>query len=103
VAVLPAGARAVLGLAAVAGRQVGGALLVAAATMPEVEVPAALALACQAQLLEDAGREGYRFAHDVIREVIEADLGTARRAVLHRRIAEVLEQRTGERPVELLA
>ena len=45
----------------------------------------------------------YRFAHDVIREVVEADLGMARRMVLHRRIAEALEQQVGVGPVELLA
>jgi predicted ATPase len=103
VAVLPEGARAVLGLAAVAGRQTGGALLVATATVPEAEVLAALDLACRADLLEDAGAAGYRFEHDVIREVVEADLGTARRAALHRRIAESLEVQSGERPIELLA
>ncbi|HVA91969.1 MAG TPA: hypothetical protein VNL71_19250, partial [Chloroflexota bacterium] len=46
---------------------------------------------------------GYRFAHDVIREVVEEDLGAARRASLHRRVAEVLEGESGHRPVEALA
>ena len=38
----------------------------------------------------------------MIREVIEADLGTARRTLLHRRIAQVLEQ-ADDPPVEALA
>lgn len=48
-------------------------------------------------------RTSYQFAHDLIREVIEADLGAARRAMLHRRAAEALEQAPGEPPVEQLA
>ncbi|HVA92203.1 MAG TPA: tetratricopeptide repeat protein, partial [Chloroflexota bacterium] len=53
--------------------------------------------------LEEVGPEGYRFAHDVIREVVEEDLGAARRASLHRRVAEVLEGESGHRSVEALA
>jgi tetratricopeptide (TPR) repeat protein len=59
--------------------------------------------ACRARLLEEVGANGYRFAHDAIREVVEADLGAARQAVLHRRVAEALEQQAGEPPVELVA
>jgi tetratricopeptide (TPR) repeat protein/transcriptional regulator with XRE-family HTH domain len=92
VALLPEQARAVLGLASVVGRQAAGAVLVAAATLAEGEVLAGLALACRAQLLEDAGMAGYRFAHDVIREVVEADVGTAQRAMLHRQVAMALER-----------
>jgi tetratricopeptide (TPR) repeat protein len=52
-------------------------------------------------LLED--EHTYQFAHDLIREVVEADIGAARRLVLHRRIAEALEAAPGERAVEALA
>ncbi len=103
VAALPPAARTVLGVAAVAGRQVGGTLLLAVAAEPEEEVLAALEAACRAQVLEDAGAQGYRFVHDVIREVVEADLGSARRTVLHRRIAEALEANQGAHPADLLA
>src|SRR5205823_7341881 len=63
----------------------------------------ALEVACRARLLEDAGPDGYRFTHDVIRATVEGDLGTARRSMLHQRVAEVLEQGAGDLPVELLA
>jgi tetratricopeptide (TPR) repeat protein/transcriptional regulator with XRE-family HTH domain len=103
VAALPPAARTVLGVAAVAGRQVDGTLLLTTAAAPEEEVLAALEATCRAQVLEDAGAQGYRFVHDVIREVVEADLGSARRTVLHRRIAEVLEAEPGAHPANVLA
>jgi tetratricopeptide (TPR) repeat protein len=103
VAALPGAAQEVLKVAAVVGRVVAPALLTAVAAQPERAVLAALDAACRAGLLEEAGMEGYQFAHDVIREVVEADLGVARRKVLHRRIAEALEQQPDEPPVELLA
>jgi tetratricopeptide (TPR) repeat protein/transcriptional regulator with XRE-family HTH domain len=90
VVALPESARAALGAAAVLGRLVPPAILVAAMTQPEEEVLAALEVACQARLLVDEGHT-YRFAHDVIREVIETDVGTARRQLLHRRIAAAIE------------
>ena len=70
--------------------------------MPEHEVLAALDVAGRARLLVEEER-AYHFAHDVIREVVEADVGAARRTLLHRRAAEVLEQGPGAPPVELLA
>jgi tetratricopeptide (TPR) repeat protein len=103
VAALPGAAQEVLRVAAVVGRVVAPALLTAVAAQPERAVLAALDAAGRAGLLQEAGMEGYQFAHDVIREVVEADLGVARRRVLHRRIAEALEQQPDEPPVELLA
>jgi tetratricopeptide (TPR) repeat protein len=103
VAALPLAAHAVLGAAAVVGRVVPPLLLVAVAAQPEEEVLSGLEAACRGRLLQDRGAHGYEFAHDVIREVVEADLGTARRMVLHRRIAEALEQAPGELPVDRLA
>src|SRR5207244_4054867 len=103
VAALPEAAREVLGVAAVIGREVAGSLLVAAATQPEGAVLATLEAACRAHLLEDAGVDGYHFAHDVIPEVVEADLGSARRTVLHRRIAEALEAAPDGPPADVLA
>jgi predicted ATPase len=78
-------------------------VLAAAATWEESAQLAAVEAACGAQLLEEEGAEAYHFLHDVTREVIEAELGAARRLVLHRRIAEALEAQPGEPPVELLA
>ncbi len=90
VAALPDGAREVLDAAALAGRAVPAAVLLAVATQPQDEVLAALEAACQARLLVDE-EQGYRFAHDVIREVLEGDIGSARRLLVHGRIAHALE------------
>jgi tetratricopeptide (TPR) repeat protein/transcriptional regulator with XRE-family HTH domain len=103
VAALPAGAGEVLGVAAMLGRTVQTALLTMVVEQGEGVVLAALHAAGQARLLEDTDEQGMQFAHDVIREVVETDLGAARRRVLHRRIAETLERQPGDRPVELLA
>jgi tetratricopeptide (TPR) repeat protein/transcriptional regulator with XRE-family HTH domain len=91
VAALPAVARDLLGVAAVLGREIPYAVLRTATAHPEDEVLVALEAACQAHLLEPAD-QSYHFVHDVIREVLETDVGLARRAVLHRRVAETLEQ-----------
>ncbi|HZS92214.1 MAG TPA: AAA family ATPase [Chloroflexota bacterium] len=103
VAALPAEVREVLGLAAVIGRVVPHDLLVAAAAQPEAEVLAALDVAHRARLLGQDEPQTYRFTHDVIREVVEADLSPARRLALHRRTAEALERAPGEPAPELLA
>ncbi|HEY8284859.1 MAG TPA: AAA family ATPase [Chloroflexota bacterium] len=103
ITVLPETARQVLGIAAVIGRHARYDLLRTVAARPEQEVVDALDAACQAQLLAEEGDAAYRFCHDVIREVVEADLGAARRMLLHRDIARGLQARTGPPPVEELA
>jgi tetratricopeptide (TPR) repeat protein/transcriptional regulator with XRE-family HTH domain len=103
VAGLPDAAQALLGVAAIVGRVAPRALLLAAAAEPEPATLAALDATCRSQLLEETETDAYRFVHDVIREVVEADLGLARRAALHSRVALALEQRTGMPPVETLA
>jgi predicted ATPase/DNA-binding XRE family transcriptional regulator len=103
VAALPAAAREVLGAAAVAGRVVPRALLAAVAAGPEGAGLAGLEAACRAHVLEEEGPDAYRFAHDVVREVVEGDLSTARRAALHRQVAEALEAQPGAPAVEALA
>ena len=102
-ALLPAAGQEILGAAAVAGRSVSRALLVAIAEQPLHEVLLGLEAACRARLLLEDGEDGYAFAHDVIREVLEADLGAARRAVLHLRVAEALERAPSDVPPERLA
>ena len=69
----------------------------------EDAVLAALDAACQARLLEEHGQEAYQFTHDVIREVVEQDLGAARRAALHRRVAAALEIARARPPLGRLA
>ena len=89
-------------MAALAGREVLPELLVVASDQDAGEVLAALDAATQARLLV-ADEQTYRFAHDLIREVVESDLGAARRRLLHRRFAEALEADAGERAAEALA
>jgi predicted ATPase len=103
VALLPAAGQEVLGAAAIVGRQVPRALLVAAVGQSEETVLAGLEAACPARLLLEEGEEAYAFAHDVIREVVEAEVSAARRALLHRRVAQALERGPAAAPAELLA
>lgn len=91
VAALPSVSQEILEVAAVAGREVPRVLLGSLIDHPEKEVLAGMEAACQARLLEEANEHAYQFPHDVIREVIEAELRAARRKALHRRIAEALE------------
>ena len=102
VAALPPAAQDLLGASAVIGRRASGRLLQALALQKERETLEALEAACQARLLEEQ-EERYQFPHDLIREVILADLSAARRRLLHRMAAEALEQQRGEPPVEQLA
>jgi hypothetical protein len=92
VAALPQAAREVVSVAAVAGRTVPRPVLAAVVGRPEEELLTALEAACRMQVLEEEGAEAYHFLHDVTREVVEADLGAARRMVLHRHVAEALER-----------
>ena len=103
VGVLPDTARMVLGAAAVVGRRAARDVLATVVGQPEEQILAGLEAACGARLLLEDGDDAYVFAHDLIREVVEADLGAARRAVLHRRVAEALESAPIPASAELLA
>ncbi|GAC1649801.1 MAG: hypothetical protein NVS4B8_23570 [Herpetosiphon sp.] len=103
IAMLPEIAHDLLGTAAVIGRVVSPKQLIAVVERPESDVMIGCEVLTRAHLLQERNRADYQFAHDVIREVVEADLGPARRAILHRRVAQMLEQQGGELPVELLA
>ncbi len=95
VAVLPEAAQDVLAVAAVAGRQTPRMVLLAAASasgQDEANILAGLDAACCARLLAEAADGSYVFTHDLVRETIATDLGGARRAALHRRVAETLER-----------
>jgi tetratricopeptide (TPR) repeat protein/transcriptional regulator with XRE-family HTH domain len=100
---IPPAARELIAVAAIVGRTVPRAVLMAAMTMAETEILPALEAVCRARLVEEDGASGYRFVHDVIREVVEEDLGAARRAALHRRVAEVLEEESCPSTVEVIA
>jgi transcriptional regulator with XRE-family HTH domain/tetratricopeptide (TPR) repeat protein len=101
-ALLPGTAQGLLGVAAVLGRRVPGDLLAVTSDLAEGERIASLEELCWARLLIEEGDDAYRFAHDLVREVMEARLSTARRRMLHRRVGEALEHRPGA-PVEQLA
>jgi tetratricopeptide (TPR) repeat protein/transcriptional regulator with XRE-family HTH domain len=106
VALLPPPAAEVLTLAAVAGRAMHHRVLLAAATsasLNEQGVVAAIEAACRAQLLAETREGAYTIAHDLIRDVVMADLRAAHRALLHRRMAEALERVSAGAPPEVLA
>jgi len=98
VALLPGESREILGAAAVVGRSAPRALLLTVTGQPEEAILAGLEAACRARLLLEDGDDAYVFVHDVIREVVEADLSAARRAALHRRMAAALERAVGVAP-----
>jgi len=106
VVALQEAAQQVLRLAAVVGRRVPRTLLVAVAAranLAEEAVLDALEGCGRARLLGEVGGDAYQFTHDLIREVLLSDLGTARRALLHRRVAEVLEATVPGAAVTVLA
>jgi predicted ATPase len=100
---LPEVGRALVTVAAIAGRVVPRALLLAVLALPAKEMHEALESACRAGLLEELGADAYGFVHDVIREVVEAGLGQARRALLHQQLAEALERQPAAAPAAVLA
>ena len=106
VATLTPAAQELLSAAAVAGRSISHSLLITLAQRSGHDARTAIASiesACRARLLTEEGQAGYTFSHDLIREVIASDLSAARRALLHRIIAESLEQSGIRRSAELLA
>ncbi len=102
-AVLPTQTQELLREAAIVGRIVRRAVLMALSASSPDEVLDALDAACHARLLEEYGPDAYRFAHDVVREVVEADMSAARRVALHQRVGAVLEAPPGPRQIEALA
>lgn len=90
IAALPDAVQALLGTAAVMGRDVRPQVLAAVTGESDDAISTALEAAERARLLIDLGHT-YQFAHDVIREVAEGDVGSARRLLLHRRIAAAIE------------
>jgi tetratricopeptide (TPR) repeat protein/transcriptional regulator with XRE-family HTH domain len=100
VGALPAPARETLDVAAIAGRVSSLEVLVAATGFAEATAVVALEAACDLRLLEETGAGTYQFAHDVIRDVVEADVSTTRRALLHRAVATAIEHHDAHRLAE---
>jgi tetratricopeptide (TPR) repeat protein len=88
---LPLASQDVLDVAAVHGRETPLALLASACDLTEIQLIEAVEAAYAARLLIEASEDTCRFAHDLIREAILADLSTVRAKMLHRRVAEALE------------
>lgn len=106
VAALPKVAQELLGVAAVAGRRVPRSVLLTVVCQSghsEADTLMGFELACQAGLLVEEGEAGYAFSHDLIHDAITAWMSAARRAMLHRQVAEALENEPGGPPVESLA
>jgi len=106
VVALPQSAQEVLQAASLIGRRASHPVLhmVAAGAGHEPrEIVTALETACQAGLLLEDGERDYTFTHDLVREVVAADLSAARRAYYHLQIAAALARGPQEPPVEQLA
>lgn len=90
---LGADALALVELAAVIGREIELDVLAAARGVADLlDLHGGMNALMQGQVLEDARPGSVRFLHDKLRETVLARIAPARRAELHRRVAEALEQ-----------
>jgi tetratricopeptide (TPR) repeat protein/transcriptional regulator with XRE-family HTH domain len=106
VVALPEPARELLAVAAVAGRVLPADMLLAVVGnlgQSRWQALGAAEACCRAGLLVEHDRARYSFAHDLIHEVVAADLSAGRAAALHQEVAAALERRPGEPPIEQLA
>ncbi|XXX81860.1 protein kinase [Sorangium sp. So ce134] len=94
-ALQPASA-ALVEIAAVLGRELDGALLLAAAGVDEEAWMEALRELRVRQIFEEAGEGRLRFVHDKIREIAYKQIPEERLRALHRRAAERLEATLAE-------
>ncbi|TIC88892.1 hypothetical protein E8D34_04375 [Nocardioides sp. GY 10113] len=67
----------------------------------ELDLLDELEAACAARLLEDIGVERFRFTHALVRSSLRDQLSSARRARMHRRMAEALAEVFGADPLRL--
>jgi len=97
-------ARTALSAAAVIGRDFDLDLLVAVVDLGETRLLDLLEEAVRASLLQEASERAGRFTftHALVEHTLYEDLSRARRARLHQRVAEVLEEQCGEEPGERL-
>ncbi len=97
-------ARTALSAAAVIGREFDLDLLLAVLELPETRLLDLLDEAVAASLLKEGSERAERFAftHGLVEHTLYEDLGRARRARLHKRVAEALEEQCGDDPGERL-
>lgn len=97
-------ARTALSVAAVIGRDFDLDLLLGVLDLSEARLLDLLDQAVAASLLrESSDRAGrFTFTHALVEHALYEDLGRARRARLHKRVAETLEEQCGDEPGERL-
>jgi class 3 adenylate cyclase len=96
-------ARTALSAAAVIGRDFEFDLLLSVLGVTEPELLDLLEEAMGARLLKESGPHGrFTFSHALVEYALYEDLGKTRRARLHRRVAEALEEQCGDDPGERL-
>jgi predicted ATPase len=93
---LSPGARELASVAAVIGRSFTVPVLAQASGLDEDELVRGLDELWQRRVVREQGDEAYDFSHDRIRETAYAGLSLAHRRLLHRRVAEALEQAPDE-------
>ena len=87
--------RPLLDLAAVLGHRFDFETLLALTQLPEARFLHTMeSLVKRRLLIEDPEWGVYDFSHDKVREVVYRDIGSSRRVLLHRAVAEKLEQQT---------
>lgn len=85
--------RPLLDVAAVLGRRFDFETLLALTRAPEQRFLHTMESLVKRRLLREDQESGfYDFSHDKVREVVYRDIGMARRVLLHRAVAEMLEQ-----------
>ena len=93
---VPVEDRPLLDLAAVLGHRFDFEALLTLTRLPEERFLHTMeSLVKRKLLIEDPDWGVYDFSHDKVREVVYRDIGSARRVLLHRAVAEMLEQQTG--------
>jgi class 3 adenylate cyclase/tetratricopeptide (TPR) repeat protein len=97
-------ARTALSAAAVIGRDFEIELLLAVVDLPEPQLLDLLDEAVSASLLRESSDQAGRFTfiHALVEHALYEALGRTRRARLHRRVAEALEEQCGDEPGERL-
>jgi len=84
-------ARELVSIAAVIGRAFTWSVLAQASRLDEEMLVRGLDELWRKRIVREQGEDGYDFSHDKLRAVAYAGLSTARRRLLHRRVAETLE------------